>query len=159
MALHPSLDWLEIRMAKHLLVLIVAVLLASNTFGEKPPNPANQKSICGTWVRTQKLADGASNSLMKIITPTHFAVFQQDSARKNGNVFQAHSGTYKLENGVMIERYEFSSSSAIVGRVGRSRLEIKEKTLRQTWTQKNGTPVVEEWSRLPPPASKKHRDA
>lgn len=146
-------------MRKHLLILIVAASLAGSTFGEKPPNPANRKSICGTWVRTQKLPDGATNSLMKIITPTHFAVFQQDSARKNGNVFQAHSGRYTLENDVMIEVYEFSSSPAIVGRVGRSRIEMKEKTLRQTWTPKNGTPVVEEWSRLPSPASKKHRDA
>lgn len=146
-------------MAKHFLVLIVAVLLASNTFGEKPPNPANQESICGTWVRTQKLADGASNSLMKIITPTHFAVFQQDSARKNGNVFQAHSGTYKLENGVMAEAYEFSSSPANVGRVGKSRLEIKGNTLRQTWTLRNGTPVVEEWQRVPVREIRKSRDA
>lgn len=146
-------------MAKHFLVLIVAVLLASNTFGEKPPNPANQESICGTWVRTQKLADGASNSLMKIITPTHFAVFQQDSARKNGNVFQAHSGRYTLENDVMIEVYEFSSSSAYVGRIGKSRLEIKGKTLRQGWTQNDGTQIVEEWKRAPARETKKHRDA
>lgn len=146
-------------MTKHLLILIVTVFLASSTFGEKSTNPTNRKSICGTWVRTQKLADGASNSLMKIITPTHFAVFQQDSARKNGNVFQAHSGTYKLENDVMVEVYEFSSSPATVGRTGRSRLELKGKTLRQTWTQKNGTPVVEEWNRLSPPGAKKHRDA
>jgi len=145
-------------MTRHLLILIVTVFLASSTFGEKPPNPTNRKSICGTWVRTQKLADGASNSLMKIITPTHFAVFQQDSARKNGNVFQAHSGTYKLENDVMIEVYEFSSSSATVGRIGKSHLEIKGKTLRQTWVRKDGTQIVEEWERLPAPDSK-NRDA
>jgi hypothetical protein len=83
-------------MTKHLLILIATVLLVGSTFGEQTTNPVKRESICGTWVRTQKAADGTSNSLMKIITPTHFAVFQQDSARKNGNVFQAHSGTYKL---------------------------------------------------------------
>ena len=146
-------------MAKYLLILVATVLLVGSTFGEQTKKPIKRDSICGTWVRTQKLADGASNSLMKIITLTHFAVFQQDSARNNGNVFQAHSGTYKLENDVMIEVYDFSSSPATVGGTGRSRLEMKGKTLRQTWTQRNGTPVVEEWSRLPAPASKKHRDA
>jgi hypothetical protein len=146
-------------MTKHLLILIATVLLVSSTFGEQKTNPVKQESICGTWVRTQKLADGSANSLMKIITPTHFAVFQQDSARKNGNVFQAHSGTYKLENDVMVEVYEFSSNPATVGRTGRSRLEVNAKTLRQTWTPKNGTPVVEEWNRLPPRGPEKHRDA
>jgi hypothetical protein len=95
---------------------------------------------------------------MKIITPTHFAVFQQDSARENANAFQAHSGTYKLEKDVMVEVYEFSSRSATVGRIGKSRLQIKGKTLRQTWTQKDGTQIVEEWERLPAPDSK-NRDA
>ena len=146
-------------MKKYLLILIATVILASSTFGEKTANPVIRESICGTWVRTQKLADGSSNSLMKIITPTHFAVFQQDSARKNGKVFQAHSGTYKLQNDVMVEVYEFSSSPATVGGIGRSRLEMRGKTLRQTWTQKDGTPVVEEWNRLPLPDSQKNRDA
>ena len=145
-------------MTKHLLILIVTMFLASSTFGEKPSNPTNRKSICGTWVRTQKLADGASNSLMKIITPTHFAVFQQDSARENANAFQAHSGTYKLEKDVMVEVYEFSSNSATVGRTGRSRLQINGKTLRQTWAQRDRTQIVEEWKRLPAPDSK-NRDA
>ena len=145
-------------MTKHLLILIATVLFASSTFGEKSTDPVNRESICGTWVRTQKLVDGSSNSLMKIITPTHFAVFQQNSAKETANAFQAHSGTYKLEKDVMVEVYEFSSNSATVGRTGKSHLQIKGKTLRQTWTQKDGTQIVEEWERLPAPESK-NRDA
>ena len=146
-------------MTKHVPFLIAVLLLAGNVSGDKVPNVLDKQDICGTWVRTQKTGDGESLVLMKIITPTHFAVFQQDSRKRNANAFQAHSGTYRLEKGAMVENYEFSSSPAMIGRTGSSRLEIKGKILRQTWTQNGGLQVVEEWQRALAADLRQNRDA
>ncbi len=104
-------------------------------------------SISGTWTRMQKLDDGSSISIMKIITPTHFAAFQKDAAGAKQELFQAHSGSYTLDNGVMNEKYSFSSNPQIIGTSAQCQVTIDGDTLRQTWKANDGRTAVEIWTR------------
>lgn len=109
--------------------------------------PVTSDSISGTWVRIQKLDDGSQLSIMKIITPTHFAAFQQDAAGNKQELFQVNSGRYTLENDLMNENYMFSSNPQIIGKTSTCRVTIEGDTLRQTWKSDDGETAVEVWTR------------
>ena len=137
--------------------LLMVVLFTSNIcycLGED--KPVTPETISGTWSRTEILADGSQVSLLKIITPTHFAVFQQDAAGKNRQLFQAHSGRYSLQEDVMIEEYLFSSDPRIVGRSGKCRITLEGETLKQTWPLPDGSTSVEVWK--PQQSPEQNRD-
>lgn len=130
---------------------MIVVLLSVPGYGQDGILPEKADSIFGTWVRTQKQTDGSQISLMKIITPTHFAVFQHDSAKvKDPAKFQSHSGQYLLRDGLMLETYEFSSNPAILGQTGKCRVTVNNNKLQQTWTLQDGSKSIEEWERLTP---------
>jgi hypothetical protein len=131
-------------------VLMIVPLLCVTGYSDDAVEAVKPDAICGTWVRTQKLADGSQISVMKIITPTHFAVFQQDAAKVNRDVFQAHSGRFSLQDGLMTETYEFSSNPNAIGKTSKCRLAVDGDKLRQTWTRNEGPTIVEEWDRLRP---------
>lgn len=129
-------------------VALIVLIFSLPGFSEDAVKPDKLASICGTWVRMQTLADGTQISLMKLITPTHFAVFQQDLAKTKSDTFQAHSGQYAIRDGSMLETYGFSSNPKTLGQTGKCRVEVRGDKLLQTWTLEDGSDTIEEWDRL-----------
>ena len=68
-------------------ITLVFGLLAATALTWRSAGAADFKpdSLYGTWERTVRREDGSTIRLMKIITPTHFAVFQQG---KDAGAFQ-----------------------------------------------------------------------
>ncbi len=127
--------------------VLLVVFSVSVGIAQDKATPITPDSISGTWIRTQKLDDGSRISIMKIITPTHFAAFQRDADGVKHELFQAHSGRYTLENDVMNENYDFSSTPQIIGKNAQCRVTLDGDTLRQTWKSEDGRTAVEVWSR------------
>lgn len=127
--------------------VLLAIFSSSIGVAQDRETPITPDSISGTWIRLQKLDDGSQISIMKIITPTHFAVFQRDAAGVKQELFQAHSGRFTLENDVMSENYSFSSNPQIIGKAAQCRVTIEGDTLRQTWKSNDGRTATEVWAR------------
>ena len=125
--------------------LVFLTLLGSTAFADEPAVAMEQ--LCGTWTRTEVLLDGTTLSLMKIITPTHFAVFQQGTTRQGAELFQSHGGSCRLDGTTLTEEYEFSSSSVLRKTAAKSRVAFDVQTLTQTWTFPDGTTQTEAWTR------------
>jgi hypothetical protein len=136
-------------MARLVLLLLGTLSLGGFVTGEERKLSTLADQLCGTWTRTQQQADGSTIFLMKIITPTHFAVFQQDSVNPRNTAFQAHAGRYTLNDDALTEIYEFSSTPAAIGKTGQSRMTLQDGVLRQIWTHPNGSTSTEEWKRIP----------
>ncbi|MCA8993091.1 MAG: hypothetical protein KDA88_13965 [Planctomycetaceae bacterium] len=129
--------------------VVAGLLLAGSAFGEDAETAIKPKKIQGTWERRIE-KENLKVVVVKIITPTHLAVFHQTDS--NGHhTLQGHGGTYELKGNIFTEKYEFSSNENLIGKDSVSQLKLVGDELHQTWID-NGRPrATEVWTRVKSP--------
>jgi len=131
---------------KHIL-LFAAVLLSAAAFAQ------TQSPLVGTW----KLVSGqmtrndstqtytaAELSSLKIISPTHFAVFGENS---NGSFSHAFGGAVTITPGTYTESIDYASSPSMKGRKSMFKYEVKGDQLHLNGGM-DGITFDETWTRV-----------
>jgi len=125
-------------------IIALAIVSLAPVDGDEPA--AGPEQFYGTWQQDVAAAGGARGRVMKIITPTHFAVFRQVQSERQRE-FQAHSGPHRIDGATLSETYEFSSDPRLSGTTARSTVRIVDDRLHQTWSIAGGQTITEVWHR------------
>ena len=146
-------------------LLLLAVLTFVGQSAARPANTAEAgrcttQALVGTWQLAQgKIGDqetpvGPSKPVeLKLLTPTHFIVFQHDPAKKN-LVSWVHGGPYELAGDTYTESivYGFGEPfDALNGQKVQFQCRMEGDKWRISGKFSDGTPLDETWVRAPKP--------
>jgi len=126
---------------------LIAATFLTLSFAVAKEKEIRPESLYGTWHREFQTKSGSTVRIMKIITPTHYAVFQQAKLEKSHALIQAHGGPYNLKGNTFTEIYEYSSRSRLFGRSIPSEVRLVDDKLHQSWRRSGGVLATEVWTR------------